>query len=99
MIGSQAVLTANTPEDEPGPLVTPANSCSTTAWWRQAGNSSSCPAARLLVQVADPADQQSGGDRLAFPRRERRVVFHSACGLREISGAMGAGLGIMPVLS
>ena len=36
---------------------------------------------------------------LAFPRRERRVVFHSACGLREVSGAMGAGLGMMPVLS
>ena len=28
----------------------------------------------LLVQVADPADDQPRGDRLAFLRRERRVL-------------------------
>ena len=32
------------------------------------------PAGGLLVQVADPADDQPGGDFLAFLRRERRVL-------------------------
>ncbi|MGH3418436.1 MAG: hypothetical protein ACRDOD_02375 [Streptosporangiaceae bacterium] len=41
------------------------------------------PGGRLLVQVADPADDQPGGDRLAFLRRERGVLDFGDLGVRD----------------
>src|SRR5271165_5571378 len=39
------------------------------------------PLSSLLVQVADPADDQPGGDGLAFLRRERRVLDLGGLGI------------------
>ena len=41
------------------------------------------PGGSLLVQVADPADDQPGGDGLAFLARERRVLGLGDLGIRD----------------
>ena len=41
------------------------------------------PGSCLLVQVADPADDQPGGDRLAFLRGERRVRHFGDLGVGD----------------
>jgi hypothetical protein len=61
-----------------------------TAWWRQTGNSSPVPLRGVAVLVADPADDQAGGDRLAFPlRRERRVPGLGGFGVGDPAVRLG----------